>query len=248
MSKRIFDILLVLCFISFGIFAADVSADALLDSMTSVMQPETSKGKMEQEIITSSRVKRVFTFEYFSQNNGGDVLIRYLEPRKVRHNAFLVSNKGDDIWVYFPRTHRVRKLSSHAKKQKAQGSDFSYEDFSGSQEWKTDYRVKQEFSGERENYLLRFTPRSGSATGYDSLKIYVNKLNYYPDRILYYQNRDHLKTLTFKDVQDIQGIPTAMIMQMKNHVKNSQTTMKILNMKYDIKYKEDFFTELNLKK
>ena len=93
---------LMFCCSSFLVFAADFSADAILDSMTSVMQPSTSQGKMEQEIITSSRVKRVFVFEYFSADKGANVLIRYIEPRKVRHNAFLIKNSGDDIWVYFP--------------------------------------------------------------------------------------------------------------------------------------------------
>ena len=77
MSRKIFYILFFLCFTSIGIFAADLSADAILDSMTSVMQPEVSQGKMEQEIITSSHEKRVFTFEYFSSNIGENILIRY---------------------------------------------------------------------------------------------------------------------------------------------------------------------------
>ena len=62
-SKTIINILLFLCFTSFWIFAADLSADTILDSLTSVLQPEASHGKMEQEIITSSHVKHVFTFE-----------------------------------------------------------------------------------------------------------------------------------------------------------------------------------------
>jgi len=248
MSRTIFDILFFLCFTSIGIFAADLSADAILDSMTSVMQPEVSQGKMEQEIITSSHEKRVFTFEYFSSNKGEDVLIRYQKPKKVKNNAFLIKNNGDDIWIYFPRTRRVRKLASHARKQKAQGSDFSYEDFSGSKEWKKDYYVNHEFSGEDNNYLLVFTPRPEVDTGYDALRIFVNKLSYYPDRIQYFKKGEHFKTLTFKDVIDIQGFPTAKIMHMENHVEDSQTTMKILEMKYDVKFEKGFFTERNLKK
>jgi hypothetical protein len=239
---------LILGINSVGLFGANLSAIAILDSMTMVMQPNTSQGKMEQEIITSSNRKRVFTFNYFSEEKGKNVLIRYIEPRKVRHNAFLIKNGGEDIWVYFPRTRRVRKLASHAKKQKAQGSDFSYEDFSGSEEWKTDYRVKQRSSGERNNYLLCFTPRIGAGTSYDSLKIYVNKLNYYPDRMLYYQDGVHLKTLNFQDVKEIQGIPTAMIMFMENHIEESQTTMRILEMEYNVVFEQEFFTERNLKK
>ena len=248
MSKSIYEKLIYLFFTSFWIFAADLSADAILDSMTSVMQPETSLGKMEQEIITTSHVKRMFTFEYFSSNKGENVLIRYHQPKKVKNNAFLIKNNGDDIWVYFPRTRRVRKLASHAKKQKIQGSDFSYEDFSGSEEWKKDYYVNQEFSGEGNNYLLVLTPHHEVDTGYDTLRIFVNKLSYYPNRIEYYKGDEHFKTLTFKDVKDIQGVPTAMTMHMENHLEDSQTTMKILEMKYDVKFEDGFFTERNLKK
>ena len=239
---------LILCINSVDLFGAETNVFAILDSMTMVMQPISSKGKMEQQIITSSDIKRVFTFNYFSEEKGKNVLIRYIEPRKVRHNAFLIKNNGEDIWVYFPRTRRVRKLASHAKKQKAQGSDFSYEDFSGSEEWKTDYRVKQRLSGERKNYLLTLTPKIDAETSYDSLKIYVNKLNYYPERMLYYQDGIHLKTLHFQNVEDVQGIPTAMIMFMENHLEESQTTMRILEMEYNVVFEQEFFTERNLKK
>ena len=233
---------------SAGLFGTELGAFAILDSMTIVMQPISSQGKMEQEIITSSDIKRVFTFNYYSEEKGKNVLIRYIEPRKVRHNAFLIKNNGEDIWVYFPRTRRVRKLASHAKKQKAQGSDFSYEDFSGSEEWKTDYRVKHILSGEHANYLLTLTPKIDAETSYDSLKIYVNKLNYYPDRLLHYQDGILLKTLHFQDVQNIQGIPTAMSMRMENHAEDSQTTMRILEMEYNVVFEQGFFTERNLKK
>ena len=43
-----------------------------------------------------------------------------------------------------------------------------------------------------------------------------------------------------KDVQYIQGVPTPMIRNMKNHLENSHTTMHILNMKYDVKFETNF--------
>ena len=108
--------------------------------------------------------------------------------------------------------------------------------------------MNHEFSGEDNNYLLVLTPRPEVDTGYDTLKIFVNKLSYYPVRIQYFKKGKHFKTLTFKDVIDIQGFPTAKIMHMENHVEDSQTTMKILEMKYDVKFEKDYFTERNLKK
>ena len=83
------------------VFGAELSARAILDSLTAVMHPQSASGKMEQEIISSGNVKRVFTFEYFSENKGKNVLIRYREPRKVKNNAFLIKKNGEDIWVYF---------------------------------------------------------------------------------------------------------------------------------------------------
>jgi hypothetical protein len=66
--------------------------------------------------------------------------------------------------------------------------------------------------------------------------------------MLYYQDGVHLKTLNFQDVKEIQGIPTAMIMFMENHLEESQTTMRILEMEYNVVFEQEFFTERNLKK
>ncbi len=240
----------VLLALIFGtsLYSQNMSASAILDSMTAVMQPVSAKGKMEQEIISSKNVKRVFTFEYFSENNGENVLIRYTEPRKVKNNAFLIKNNGEDVWVYFPRTRRVRKLASHAKKQKAQGSDFSYEDFSGSENWKEDYKVSLGDSGERETYLLDFTRKESAVVSYNKQKIYVDKRNYYPHRILYFEDDVHVKTLEFKEIKEIQKYPTAQRMVMINHAEGSQTDMRILNMEYNLEFEAGFFSERNLKK
>ena len=244
-SLQVFPIIVLL---NYSILANDLSASTILDSMMSAMQSVSSIGKMEQEIISSGNIKRVFTFEHFSDNYGENILIRYIKPRKVKNNAFLIKNSGDDIWIYFPRTRRVRKLASHAKKQKAQGSDFSYEDFSGIKKWETDYHVKKEDSGERITYLLTFTRKENSDVSYESQKVFVDKKNYYPHRIQYFKDGEHVKTLTFNDVIEIQGYPTAKSMIMENHIEKSQTQMRILELDYNFKFEEEFFTKRNLKK
>jgi len=66
---------LILGIDSVVLFGADLSAKTILDSMTMVMQPISSQGKMEQEIITSSNIKRVFIFSYYSEEKGENVLI-----------------------------------------------------------------------------------------------------------------------------------------------------------------------------
>ena len=222
---------------------SDLTASLILDSMLVVMHPPSSQGKIEQEIISPGNVERVFTFDYYSENNGENVLICYTDPPEVKCNSFLIKNNGNDIWVFFPKTRRLRKLPDHVKNQRAHGSDFSYEDFSGSKNWIRDYNVKKEESGERETYLLKFSHKENTKTSYESQRIYVDKLNYYPHSIQYYQSGKHVKTLTFRNVIDLQGYPTAQTLIMKNHIDKSQTKMRILDMEYNLNFKDGFFNE-----
>jgi len=71
-------------------------------------------------------------------------MMRYIKPTSVKGQTFLMLNDGDDIWTYFPRTRRVRKMASHAKKMKVQGGDFSFDDFSSNETWENDYQTTNE--------------------------------------------------------------------------------------------------------
>ena len=76
----------------------------------------------------------------------------------------------------------------------------------------------------------------------------MDKRNYYPQRIQYFQNSEHVKTLTFSDMIELQGYPSAQAMTMANHTEGSQTQMRIIDMKYNVQFEKGFFTERNLKK
>jgi len=238
-----------IAFCPFVTFANELTANALLDSMNAVMTTENSKAIMRQIIITTSGKERVFEYEYFSGNSGENLLMRYIKPKRVKNNAFLITNNGDDITVYFSRTRRTRKLASHAKKQKVQGSDFSYEDFSGSETWKEDYEVKLLESQDEEIYVLEFTPKPDVITSYTKMRILIRKNDYYPIEIKYYDEDEiHLKSLFLENIRKIEGLPTAMLLRMVNNLEKTETKMEILEITYDITFDDNFFTERNLKK
>jgi len=111
------------------------TGEKLLDDMINHMNPASSKGIMKQTINTTSGDKRVLTYESSSNEKGKNSIMRYLSPSRVRGNAMLTKNFSDDIWMYNNRTKRVRKLASHAKKQKFEGSDFTYEDMGSGDTW-----------------------------------------------------------------------------------------------------------------
>ncbi|MCF7740790.1 MAG: outer membrane lipoprotein-sorting protein [Candidatus Marinimicrobia bacterium] len=208
---------------------------------------------MQMTIETTSGNKRTFVFESWSKNDGEKNLVRYLEPRRVKDQATLMLNDANDIWMYFPRTERVRKLATHAKKRKMQGSDFSYEDMGGSGDFDEDYdtkRLEDEEKNGHECYKVELNRKPDSDESYSRLLMWVRKDNFYPIFIEYYDEEDPTylqKVLTQSNIEMIDGIPTAKKMVMKNLDDQSQTIMEVLEIEYGVEISDRKFTERGLK-
>jgi len=234
--------------------AQELTGEQIIEKVNELFNPETSYGKSKMTIVTTSGSKRTFLSESWSKNKGEKNLVRYLEPGRVKGQAILMLNNADDIWSYFPRTQRVRKLATHAKKQKMQGSDFSYEDMGSGDAFINDYTPKklgdEKIEGQ-DCYKLELTRKPDSDLSYSRLIMWVVKENFYPIAIDYYDEDDltrKVKRLIQSDIQVIDGIPTAMKMVMYNENDNTQTELEMLEVKYNIELDDNMFTERSLKK
>jgi len=122
-------------------------------------------------------------------------------------------NDGDDIWTYFPRTRRVRKLASHAKKQKVPGSDFSFGDFSSEDTWKEDYISKNTGAVTKGDIIcweLSTKAKENADVDYPTVILLIRQDNYYPVQINYLDERGRIeKSLDLTNIVDIDGYPTA---------------------------------------
>lgn len=233
------------------VFAQEPTGEQLLDRMDQVLSPKASQSTVVQTIETSSGGTRDFTYISYVGDFGASSLIRYQTPKRVKDEAFLMLNNADDIWAYFARTRRVRKLASHARKKKLMGSDFTYEDMGGGSRYKEEYVAKrlpdQDHKGET-CYILELTPDPEQDPTYDRIICYLRKADYYPNRIDYYEKKDELlKILYLNDIKVIENNPTAMSMTMHNQQDGTKTIMVIKEITYDVKFEDDFFTERNLK-
>ncbi len=242
-------ILVLLLFLN--LMAAIPDGEQLLNDLIEHMNPESAKGIMKQTIVTTSGDQRTLTYKTFASNNGENSIMRYIEPARVRGNALMMKNYSDDIWMYNKRTRRVRKLASHAKKQKFEGSDFTYEDMGAGDSWKEDYTPEntgQEKYNGLDCNILRLTAKNDGVS-YSKIIAYLRVQDNFPLKIEYYEeDNDLLKILYLKDIEKIQGIPTAMKMVMENQHDNTKTTMEYETVEYNVEFQNDFFTERNLKK
>jgi outer membrane lipoprotein-sorting protein len=232
----------------------ELTGEDIIQKVNDTMNVETSYAKAKMTIVTTSGSKRTFLQESWSKDNGEKNLVRYLEPRRVKDQAVLMLNNADDIWMFFPRTQRVRKLATHAKKQKMQGSDFSYEDMGSGDAFIEDYASKRQEDEENEGYdcyKLELTRKPESDLSYSRLIIWVIKENFVPIVIDYYDENDpsrNVKRLIQSDVRVLDGIPTAMKAVMFNLNDNTQTELEMLEVKFNIPLDDSMFTERALKK
>lgn len=224
----------------------------IIEKVNEIMSPMNSQGVMTQTIVTSSGKKRTFEFEMYSTDRGEKTLMRYTKPASINGQAFLMLNNADDIWSFFPRTNRIRKLASHAKKQKVQGSDFTYEDIGSGERWIHEFRATNlgsvGLNGEPcWKVELDGIPEKDPA--YEKMIMWVRKSDHYPLQVDYYEDEDVVaKSLFMSDIRKIDGIPTAMHMTMRNHGDGTETEMTTLSVTYRWEPPPGFFSERNLKR
>jgi outer membrane lipoprotein-sorting protein len=232
----------------------DPDGAQIIQRVNDLINQETMYAKSTMTIVTTSGTQRTFEYDSWSKDRGEKNLIRYSSPARVKGQATLMLNHADDIWVYFPRTQRVRKLATHAKKQKMEGSDFSYEDMGSGNAFIEDFtakRLKDEKKEGADCYTVEMTRKPGSNLSYSRMIMWVSKENFIPLVIDYYDEKDpeyHLKTLIQSDVEIIDGVPTARKITMYNKVDNTQTGMTMSEVRYNIPLEDEMFTERGLKK
>ncbi len=256
MRKYLFWIVLITLFIlvASSVYAQDLSGVEIIRKVNEILNQESGFTRTRMVIQTSSGQFRTFEFESWAKDRGEKNLIRYIEPSRARGQAILMLNNADDIWMYFPRTKRVRKLATHAKRQKMQGSDFSYEDMGSGDTFITDFdafRLADQVKGEEACYRVRLDRLPSSDSSYLKVVMWIRKSDFFPLVIEYFED-DYpdipSKILLMEDIRIIQEIPTATKMTMKNELDFTETLMELIKVDYGLELSDEMFTERALRK
>lgn len=248
MNKLSVIVILVFCFCIKG-FSQELSVKEIVKKIDDTERVMSSKGVSKQTIITSGGKKRTLRVLGYSKNKNEKQLMIYQAPSRVKGDKILMLNEGDDIWFYTPKTDRVRHLASHAKRQKVQGSDFSYEDMAGGS-IEEDYNSKllgeEELNG-RDCYKLELIPKP-SGPSYEKLVVWADKERFISLRIDYYEDEGLSKRLLLSDIKKIDGHWHAGIMLMKNILEGGETKMETIEIEFDLDIDDGLFSTQSLKR
>jgi outer membrane lipoprotein-sorting protein len=237
-----------------GAIALPTQAQSATDILKKVDKSafvKSSRAEMAQMVVTPSGDKRTFKMVAYSENGNEKGMSEYLAPNRVRGMKILSLNDGDDIWTYFPRTNRTRKIASSARNRKVQGSDFTYDDMASgklAEDWKGKVVGSEKLDGKK-CFKLEAIPTPSGPQSYSKVFIWVDKSDYTVPRIDYYdEDGDLLKRLEITDYRKIGGVLFPFRYVMTNLVDGGKTLMKVDKAEVNIKLDSAIFTEAALSK
>ncbi|MCP4309710.1 MAG: outer membrane lipoprotein-sorting protein [Bacteroidetes bacterium] len=230
------------------IFAQDLTVDQILDKVKDNERIKSSVSKGSQVITTSNGKQRTLEMTSYSKDFSESQLSIYTAPARVAGDKILMLNNGDDIWFYTPKTDRVRHIASSAKKQKVQGSDFSYEDME-LWDYRSDFSSKLEGS-EKINgvscYKIEMVPTE-SGPHYSKMIAWVDKDKFVPLQYDYYEDGEAIKRLSLENMKLIENHWLPMKFTMKSLVGSGFTTIESTQMKVNVELEDNMFTTNYLK-
>ncbi len=237
-------------FVFFACSSFALTVDEILDKSEANDNFKTSYSVNTEEVYKSDGSVKISKMEGYSANGNEKTLMIYTEPKRISGMKILMLNDGDDIWFYSNRTNRVRKIASHQKKQSANGSDFSYDDMSMSDNRK-DYNYSlsgEEVFGDAECYKIMFSAKNGD-NSYSKFYIWIDKANFLARGGEFYDDENNLwKKLSVRGIEKKDGYWTASEVEMRDVQKDSRTVIRTEEIKFDIELDEDMFTERYLKR
>jgi len=233
-----------------NVISQKLTPEQIIKKLSDMERIQSSESHGRQIIKTSSGKKRTLEFHGYSKDRNAKQLMEYISPKRVKGDKVLMLNDGDDIWFYTPKTDRVRHLASHARKQKVQGSDFSYEDMSaGNYEKDFTYTLLgEEEILDRLCYKFELIPTE-SGPSYSKLILWADKERFVTIQCHYYDEEDELlKRLQCHNIEKIETRWHPMRMVMTNLQEGGETVIENISIKMNVKLDDKLFTTNNLKK
>jgi uncharacterized protein len=171
-----------------------------------------------------------------------------LEPNEVKGNVYIIwepKDKPSAVWTYMPLLRRVRKLLGVDAYEHFLGTDFTYADL-GFVPLHPQYRLlDEEEHGGRKTYKIEESVPKERAY-YSRVITWVSKDSLLPVQREYYDATGTLwKTETFEEAT-IDGVPTPILIQMKDLQGKSTTGLRVSEVRYNVAVPDALFDPATL--
>lgn len=220
------------------------SAASILKSMDDLMAAPQDRQAIVKMVLKDKSGKEKVREAIMKQKGPYKKLYRYTKPEKQVGMATL-SLPDDIIWLYMPALKKAIKVTLLSKSQAFTGTDFSYEDMSGSSYG--DRFTPSLIENPDENiYQLELMPKSMKSS-YSKIIVYLDKKHFYPVKMEYFdQDQTYFKyaTYSYKKKGKYWYAEEVTMMNLK---KEHSTEIIITDIQFDKGISDEEFTVENLK-
>ncbi len=206
----------------------------------------------------NSRI-RDFTYLQKDYADSDKFSMFFSSPSDVRNVAFHIENphealqQEDSQWMYLPISRQTRRISTTDKRGAFMGSDYTYADLDKIRV--NDYRqtlVGEETLQGRDCYVIEREPASPAIltkTGYNKLKVWIDKQNHLVMQQNFYDVKDVLiKQMRTKEVSTIDGIDSITLSETEHFIDGTRSEMRFTDLKYNVLLEDRLFTQSALRR
>jgi hypothetical protein len=187
-----------------------------------------------------------WTYERIGSHGNSKTIIRFTSPAEVNGVALLVLNHPDrpsDQWMWTPAINRDRRVALQDRRTRFFGTDFTFEDLEERDVEQYDYVMKGEESLDGAAcWKIESTPRPGRRSQYTRSTLWIRKSDFTYAQIDNFSGDTMIRRISYKDVQNVQGISTARTVEMQDVTRNSRTILKMDSLNYNVPLRDDQFT------
>lgn len=204
------------------------------------------EGSLEVISANNKVTKKRWQSDRLGSYGNSKAVIRFTEPPEVKGVALLVVNHPDrssDQWMWTPAIGRDRRIAQQDRSTRFFGTDFSFEDLEERDVEQFEYKLDgEEAIDGAVCWRIESKPKQGKSSQYTSARVWIRKDNYVPVQYENYTKDKLVRRLVERDIQNIQGIWTARLLEMTDLGRNSRTILKLENVHYNVPMKDDDFT------
>lgn len=219
------------------------SAASLLRGMDELMSAPKDKEAIVKMVLKDGSGKEKVREAIMKQKGQYHKIYRYTYPEKQVGTATL-SLPDDIIWLYMPAFNKAIKVTLLSKSQAFTGTDFSYEDMSGSS-FSERFTPKILPSADDSIYQLELMPKS-MRSRYSKIIVFLDKTHLYPIKMEYFDDdKVYFKFATY-EYKKQGNYWYAERVVMNNIKKDHSTEILITEIKFDQGLDDSEFTVENL--
>ena len=187
-----------------------------------------------------------WTFDRVGSNGRSKAVLRFTAPAEVNGVALLIHNHTDrasDQWMWTPALQRDRRIALQDRSTRFFGTDFSFEDLEERDVDQYDYEmIGGEVIEGADCWKIETTPKKSRSSHYTRSIAWIRKDNYLQVRLDNFVDDEIVKRLTSSNLESIQGIWTARLLEMADLRRRTRTRLTLQEVSYNTPMKDQEFT------